>query len=61
MLSIKAIQKQSQEPLFFITNKMDLTAVEISQIYKSRWEIETFFKFIKQELNERVKHFFRFP
>ncbi len=48
---IKAIQKQSQEPLFFITNKMDLTAVEISQIYKSRWEIETFFKFIKQELN----------
>jgi len=48
---IKAIQKQRQEPLFFITNKMDLTAVEISQIYKSRWEIETFFKFIKQELN----------
>eukprot|EP01136_Pigoraptor_vietnamica_P014333 Opistho-1_new@56406 len=48
---IKAIQKQSQEPLFFITNKIDLTAVEISQIYKSRWKIETFFKFIKQELN----------
>ena len=48
---IKAVEKQSQEPLFFITNKMELTAVEISQIYKSRWEIELFFKFIKQELN----------
>jgi len=48
---IKAIQKDSQEELVFITNKMDLSAIEITQIYKSRWEIEVFFKFIKQELN----------
>lgn len=48
---IKAIQKESGEELVFITNKMDLSAVEITQIYKSRWDIEVFFKFIKQELN----------
>jgi IS4 transposase len=28
-----------------------LSAAEITDLYKSRWEIETFFKFIKQELN----------
>jgi hypothetical protein len=48
---IKAVQKESGEELVFITNKMDLSAAEITQIYKSRWEIEVFFKFIKQELN----------
>lgn len=34
----------------FITNIRFLTANEIANLYKSRWEIETFFKFIKQEL-----------
>ena len=35
----------------FITNIDFLSALEITELYKSRWEIETFFKFIKQELN----------
>ena len=35
----------------FLTNVMTLSAKEITELYKSRWEIETFFKFIKQELN----------
>ena len=35
----------------FITNVDFLEAAEITDLYKSRWEIETFFKFIKQELN----------
>lgn len=34
----------------FITNIRFLSANEIADLYKSRWEIETFFKFIKQEL-----------
>ena len=34
-----------------ITNVKFLTACEVADLYKSRWEIETFFKFIKQELN----------
>jgi IS4 transposase len=35
----------------FITNNFDLTAKEITDIYKKRWDIEVFFRFIKQELN----------
>lgn len=43
--------KKTKEILRFITNVDFLTAADITELYKSRWEIETFFKFIKQELN----------
>jgi hypothetical protein len=36
--------------LVFITNNFQLAASTIAAIYKSRWEIETFFKWIKQNL-----------
>ena len=35
-------------PLRLISNRFDLSAEEISQIYRSRWEIELFFKHLKQ-------------
>jgi hypothetical protein len=35
----------------FITNNFELSPYEIADIYKKRWEIEVFFKYIKQELN----------
>ena len=35
----------------FITNNMDLTAAEIALLYKKRWMVELFFKWIKQHLN----------
>ena len=40
----------------FLTNNFDLPALTIAQLYKSRWRVELFFKWIKQNL--RVKHFF---
>jgi len=40
----------------FITNNMDLAASSIAAIYKSRWDIELFFKWIKQ--NVKVKSFY---
>ena len=43
------------DPITFITNIMDLTKEEIILLYKKRWEIELFFKWIKQNL--RVKKF----
>ena len=43
--------KESKQIISFITNVDFLDAMEITELYKSRWEIETFFKFIKQELN----------
>ena len=43
---------ESQEPIFFVSNILDdLTAIEITDIYRLRWEIERFFRFIKQNLN----------
>ncbi|WP_455590500.1 IS4 family transposase [Bacteroides sp.] len=37
--------------LLLITNCLDLSASEIAGIYHRRWDIEVFFRFIKQELN----------
>ena len=40
----------------FLTNNFDLPAFTIAQIYKSRWQVELFFKWIKQHL--RIKVFY---
>lgn len=42
--------------LVFLTNRFDLSAITIAAIYKQRWQIELFFKWLKQNLS--VKHFF---
>ena len=42
--------------LAFLTNNFDLPALVIAQLYKLRWRVELFFKWIKQNL--RIKHFF---
>jgi len=38
---------------WFLTNRFDLSCEEIINIYQHRWDIEVFFRFIKQELNFR--------
>ncbi len=40
----------------FLTNNLTLPALTIAQIYKSRWQVELFFKWIKQHL--RIKAFY---
>ena len=47
--------KKKENIFYFITNNMELTPTEIARIYKQRWDIEVFFRFIKQELN--ASHF----
>jgi len=47
---------QSGKGLVFLTNNLDLPALTIAQLYKCRWQVELFFKWIKQNL--RIKHFF---
>jgi transposase len=42
--------------LVFLTNQMTLPAATICALYKSRWQVELFFKWIKQHL--RIKCFF---
>lgn len=41
--------------LIFLTNNFTLPATEVAQLYKHRWQIETFFKWIKQHL--KIKSF----
>jgi IS4 transposase len=45
-----------KEPLRLITNDLEASAAEIAALYKRRWQIELFFKWIKQNL--RIKAFF---
>ncbi len=42
--------------LVFLTNNFVLPALTIAQLYKCRWRVELFFKWVKQNL--RIKHFF---
>lgn len=51
---VKAEIIKTKAPIYFITNYFDVPASEIAAIYKQRWEIEVFFKFLKQHLN--LKH-----
>ena len=46
----------SGKMLVFLTNRTDLDALTICDLYKSRWQVELFFKWIKQHL--RIKRFF---
>ena len=47
---------ETDKPLSFLTNNFLLPALTIARIYKSRWQVELFFKWIKQHL--RIKAFF---
>jgi hypothetical protein len=51
---IKAKIDEGDEMICFVTNMLDEDAYQVAGWYKQRWEIELFFKFIKQHLN--VKH-----
>jgi transposase len=46
---------ESGKTLVFLTNNTSLPALTIAALYKSRWQVELFFKWIKQHL--RIKRF----
>ncbi len=47
---------ERQKRLVFLTNNFQLPAETVAKLYKGRWQIEIFFKWIKQHL--RIKSFF---
>ena len=47
---------ETGKALVFLTNQMTLPALTICALYKSRWQVELFFKWIKQHL--RIKQFY---
>jgi len=53
---IKFIDKENDKELIFLTNNFYLTPDIIAKLYKDRWKIELFFKWIKQHL--RIKSFY---
>lgn len=53
---IKYYDAQTKKSLIFITNNFILPAFTIAQLYKARWQVELFFKWIKQHL--RIKAFY---
>jgi hypothetical protein len=52
---ISFVDKERNKRLEFLTNNLDLPAETIAAIYKQRWQVELFFKWIKQHL--RIKSF----
>lgn len=52
---IKFKDPQTGKMLVFLTNNMTLPALTITALYKNRWQVELFFKWIKQHL--RIKKF----
>jgi len=53
---IKFIDANSEKRLNFITNQFTLSSPTIAELYKCRWQVELFFKWIKQHL--RIKAFY---
>ncbi|MEK7092066.1 MAG: IS4 family transposase, partial [Patescibacteria group bacterium] len=52
---IKYLDKETGEIYSYITNNFELKAEDVALIYKERWQIELFFKWIKQNL--KIKTF----
>jgi Transposase DDE domain len=53
---VRYFDAETSQRLGFLTNNFALPALTITQIYKCRWQVELFFKWIKQHL--RIKAFF---
>jgi IS4 transposase len=52
---VKFYDAENQRTIVFLTNNFEVEALTIAMLYKSRWQIELFFKWIKQHL--RIKTF----
>ena len=53
---IKYWDEENKREFTFLTNNFELTALEIAELYRQRWQIELFFKWLKQHL--KIKHFY---
>lgn len=53
---VSFVDRESGRSLVFLTNNFSLAASTIAKLYKARWQVELFFKWVKQYL--RIKTFF---
>lgn len=54
MRRIKYHDKELNKTFVFLTNNFEAKAIDIAMLYKNRWQIELFFKWIKQHLKIKV-------
>ena len=52
---VRYYDEEQDREFMFLTNAMNLTAQQIADLYKNRWQIELFFKWLKQHL--QIKRF----
>lgn len=52
---VKFYDPDTKRTFIFLTNNMEITAVQVALLYKNRWQVELFFKWIKQHL--KIKSF----
>ncbi len=52
---VKYFDNETERTFVFLSNNFDITAEEIAYLYKNRWLVELFFKWIKQHL--KIKSF----
>ncbi|MCU7526801.1 MAG: IS4 family transposase [Ignavibacteria bacterium] len=52
---VKFYDQESKRTFVFLTNNFEITSCEVALLYKNRWQIELFFKWIKQHL--KIKSF----
>ena len=53
---VSYVDKERNKRLVFLTNNFDIPAKTVADVYKQRWQVELFFKWIKQHL--RIKSFY---
>jgi transposase len=52
---VKFYDTETERIFVFLTNNMEITAEQVALLYKKRWQVELFFKWIKQHL--KIKSF----
>jgi hypothetical protein len=53
---VRYFDAETGRDLIFLTNHLEIPALSVARLYKLRWRIELFFRWIKQHL--RIKHFY---
>jgi hypothetical protein len=53
---VRYFDAENHRDLIFLSNHLEISALTVARLYKLRWQVELFFRWIKQHL--RIKHFY---